>query len=167
MRARITVLVLSAFIILGFNTSSARAGGSVTYLGKTTWTFTITDSTKQSDIGMTATITGGISKIGDEFYLFQGYVISPDDGPFVVSGSGFLMKGTTGNTLEFTLSESQHHTDSTWRDGGVMHISIDETTLNGTFYDIGHDFKTDSTDRQFDERFSAGTLTLNGSTITF
>lgn len=163
MRTKIIVLALSSLTILGLSISSAWAGRSVTYLGKTTWTFTITDSTKQSDIGMSATVTGGISKVGDEFYLFQGYIILPDDGPVVMSGSGFLM----GNTLEFTLCISQYHTSNTWRDTSTGHLSLDKTSLNGTFYDIGYDFKTDPTDRKFDGRYSVGTLTRTGHSIPF
>jgi hypothetical protein len=163
MGAKISVLGLSLSIILGLSASHSLAGSPVSYLGKTTWTITITDSTKQSDIGMSITVTGGISKVGDEFYLFQGYLIPPDDGPFVMTGSGFM----TGNTLELTLRESQYHTSNTWRDGGVMHVSIDKTTLNGTVYDVGHDFNTDPADRRFDARYSAGTLTRSGPAISF
>jgi hypothetical protein len=160
MRARIAVLAISSLIVLGLTSSNALAV-SLNYLGKTTWTFTITDSTKQSDIGGSATVTGAISKVGDEFYLFQGYVILPDDGPVVMSGSGFMM----GNTLEFTVSMSQNHTSNTWRDSSTGRLSLDRTTLNGTFYDIGHDFKTDPADRRFDGRYSAGTLTRSGPAI--
>ena len=82
-----------------------------------------------------------------------------------MSGLGFL----NGNALEFTLSESQQHTD-TWHDSGVMHVSIDKTTQGGTFYDIGHDFNTappPPPGRVFDERYTAGTLALSGPPIIF
>ena len=161
MRRNIAVLILSSLIILMLSASNSLAGSSVSYLGKTTWTISITDSTKPSDIGMSGTITGGISKVGDEFYLFQGYIIVPGDGPVVMSGSGFV----SGNTLTLTLCESQYHTSSTWRDSGVTHVSVDKTTLDGTFYSIGYDFKTDPSDRKFDDRYSAGTLTRTGPVI--
>ena len=161
MRAKNVFLVLTALIVLGLASSSALAAGQVTYLGKTTWTATITDSTKGADIGVSFTVTGGISRVGDEFYLFQGYVTMESDGPFVMSGSGFLM----GDTLEFTLAESQQHTGSTWRDSGVMHVTIDKTTLNGTMYDIGHDFNPEAGQRTFDERYTAANLTLSGPPI--
>ena len=162
MKTKFAVLALSSLIILISSTSKSLEGSPVNYLGKTTWTFAITDSTDPSDIGMSITCTGGISKVGDEFYLFQGYLIVPDDCPFVMSGSGFM----SGNTLTFSCRTSQCHTGSPWRDGGVMHISIDKTTLGGTFYSIGYDFKTDPTDRIFDDRYSAGTLTRTGPAIT-
>lgn len=159
MRAKISVLALTTLLILGLSLTNALAANSVTYLGKTTWTATVTDSSgPHAAIGATFTITGGISKVGDEFYQFQGYVKPGDDGPFVVSGSGFM----NGTTLEFTLSESQKHTDG-WRDSGVMHVSIDRFSFDGTVYDIGHDFDTST--RAFNERFTAGTLTCTGGAI--
>ncbi len=158
MKRTISLLALTA-LILGLSIANARAG-FVNYLGKTTWTATITDDTKPNKIGATFTVTGGVSKVGDEFYLFQGYVTVGTDGPFIMTGSGVLV----GNTLVFTLSESQRHTD-TWRDGGVMHVEIDKNSQIGTFYDIGHDFDTKSSTRVFDQRYTAGTLTLSGSPI--
>ncbi len=86
--------------------------------------------------------------------------MTPDnDGPFVLSGSGFMM----GTTPVFTLSESREHTSSSWRDSGVVHISLDKTTLNGTIYDIGHDY--DKNAKVFDERYTAGTLQHTGGVI--
>jgi hypothetical protein len=160
MKRRIFILALTALLILGLSVAQALAVNSVTYLGKTTWTATITDDSKPNKIGLTFTLTGGVSKVGDEFYLFQGYVTAGTDGPFIISGSGVLI----GNTLVFTLSESQQHTD-TWRDGGVMHVEIDKTNQGGTFYDIGHDFNTNAGSRVFDQRYTAGTLKLSGSPI--
>ena len=157
MKRRISVLALTMLFLLGLSIAHALAASSVTYLGKSTWTATITDST-QNQTGATFTITGGISKVGGEFYLFQGYVNPDNDGPFIIGGSGVLI----GNTIYFTLSESQNHT-STWRDGGVMHVEIDKTSQGGTFYDIGHDFDTNA--RTFDQRYTAGTLTRTGSPI--
>jgi len=159
MKGKYSVLALTLVLILGLSSAQAQAASTPTYLGKTTWTATITDDTNSNKIGATFTITGGVTKVGDEFYLFQGYVIPNGDGPFVISGSGFL----NVNTLEYTLSESQWHTSETWRDSGVMHVSIDKTNQNGAFYDIGHDF--DQGTRAWDQRFTAGTLSLSGSPI--
>ena len=163
MRTNITLLLVSSLIIMGLYAPNTLAGSPVNYLGKTTWTINITDSTQQSDIGMSGTLTGGISKAGAEFYLFQGYIIVPNDGPVVMSGSGFM----SGNTLTLTLCVSQFHTSNSWRDGSVLHISIDKTTLDGTFYEIGYDFNTDPDDRIFDNRYSAGTLTRTGPAVPF
>ncbi|MHB8069242.1 MAG: hypothetical protein ACYDIC_15230 [Desulfobaccales bacterium] len=158
MNRKFSVLALVTLLTLGLSIASA-LGASVNYLGKTTWTSTITETTVTGVTpGTTFTLTGGISKVGDEFYLFQGYVTSDTDGPYVMSGSGFMM----GNTLIFTCSESQQHTGAN-RDSGVMHISIDKTSLNGTFYDIGHDY--DRVQKTWNQRYTAGTLTLSGAPI--
>lgn len=162
MKRIISVLAVTAVLILGLGNGTV-LGSYVNYLGKTTWNVTITDDTDPDMIGANFTLTGGVSKVGDEFYLFQGYVTFASDGPIVLSGSGFL----SGNTLYFTLCMSQGHTpgsvQATWRDGGVVHVSIDKTTQNGTFYDIGHDFDTNT--RTFRERFTAATMTRTGSPI--
>ncbi len=158
MKTRFLVLALTALLVLGMSITSA-LGINVTYLGKTTWTATIGYTTVTGvKAGDTFSITGGISKVGDEFYLFQGYVTSGTDGPFVISGSGFLM----GNTLIFTCSESQEHTGVN-RDGGVMHVTINKNDFSGTFYDIGHDFDTGQA--TFNSRYTSGTLALSGSPI--
>lgn len=162
MRGKFAVLALTALIILGLSASQALAVNSVTYLGKTTWTIYIDDSYPDATkIGKSFTLTGGVSKVGDEFYLFQGYVASGTDGPFVLSGSGFLMNGST---LVFTLSTSQQHTSEPYRDSGVMHVNIDKTSLNGTFYGLDNDFNTST--RTIDPfEYTAGTLTLSGPPI--
>jgi hypothetical protein len=161
MKGRISILALTVVLILGLGAATALAS-NVTYLGKTTWTATITDSFPDATkITGTFTVTGGISKVGDEFYLFQGYVIPSGDGPFVMSGSGFM----NGSTLVFTLSESQQHTSETWRDSGVMHIEVDKTNLSGTFYDIGTDFDTGPARTFGNHRYTAGTLTRSGGLI--
>ena len=158
MKTRFLVLALTALLILGMSITSA-LGTNVTYLGKTTWTATVSDTTVTGvKPGDTFTITGGISKVGEEFYMFQGYVTPNTDGPFVVSGGGFLM----GNTLIFTCSEAQQHTGAS-RDSGVMYITLDKTTLAGTFYDIGNDF--DLSQRTFNQRYTAGNLALSGTPI--
>ena len=153
-------VVLALLVVLVLNSVDARAVSSVNYLGRTTWTGTITDdSDNPANIGDTFTLTGGISRVGDEFYLFQGYVTLPDDGPFIMSGSGALI----GSTLYLTISESQKHTDSAWRDSGVMHVSLDKATMNGNFFDIALSFN--STTRMFDQGFTAGTLSRTGATV--
>ena len=164
MRGKIAVLALTALMILGLSVSNALAVNSFNYLGKTTWTATITDSTMAGQKGQKFTITGGISKVGGEFYIFQGYVTVAGDGPFVLSGSGYT--NTTG-ALVFTLSGSQKHigTNSAWRDIGVMNVNINRITLNGTFFGISNDFNTST--RLFDKWFTAGTLTRTGAPIPF
>jgi hypothetical protein len=154
MKNKFFALTLAILLILGLSFSGVQAG-SVNYLGKTTWTFSITDSTNSSDIGNTGSITGGISRVGDEFYLFQGDLIN---NPYIIlSGSGAMI----GNNLMLTLSTSQWQPSH--RDTGVMHIIIDKSTLNGTFFHIANEFDMNS--RILSRSFLAGTLTRSGSII--
>lgn len=155
-------LVLTALFIMGLCASNIQAAGPVTYLGKTTWTILIEDSYPDATkIGKSFTVTGGISKVGDEFYLFQGYVTTGTDGPFVLSGSGFMMN----NTLFFTLTDSQKHTSETWRDSGIMHISIDKTTQSGSFYEIASSFDMGPARTFGQPEYNAGSLTRTGNLI--
>lgn len=84
-------------------------------------------------------------------FTIWGKVVVPQDGPFYVGGTGIL----EGTWLTMNLTSSQKHTDS-WRDTGVMQVKFNISTNNGTFYEVGHDF--DTVNRQFDQRYSAGSL---------
>lgn len=151
---------LTLLLVLGLCIGDALAVSSVNYLGKTTWTVIITDDTDDAgNIGDTFTLTGGISRVGDEFYMFQGYVSLADDEPCIMTGSGVVV----GNSLLLTLSESQTHNDSAWHNSGVMHVALDRSSLNGTFYDISNAFNT--TTRHFHETFTSGTLSRTGPAI--
>jgi hypothetical protein len=90
MKLKSSILTLTALFLLGLSTSTAFSFNSVNYLGKTTWTFTITDHTDPSNIGLSVTITGGISKVGDEFYQFYGYFV-PNNGPVLFTGGGIMI----------------------------------------------------------------------------
>ena len=48
-----------------------------------------------------------------------------------------------------------------------MHVQLNKTTLNGTFYEVGQDFKLGSAGPSpfFDSHFAAGTITLTGAHI--
>jgi hypothetical protein len=156
-------IMAAAVFILGLNISQALAGNSFNFLGETTWTVTINETYNNNvTIGTTFPMTGAISKVGGNYYLFQGFVQNSGDGPFLLAGSGVL----NGGVLYLTLNSSQQHTDSQTdsnRDTGVMHVQVDPSTLNGTFYEVGHDF--DRVPHAFSERFTAGTVTLTGQVL--
>ncbi len=156
-------IMAAVVFILGLNISQALAGNSFNFLGETTWTVTINETYQNNvPIGTTFTMTGAISKLGGNYYLFQGYVLNSGDGPFLLAGSGVL----NGGVLYLTLNTSQQHTDSQTdsnRDTGVMHVQVDPSTLSGTFYEVGHDF--DRVPHAFSERFTAGTVTRTGQIL--
>ena len=87
-------------------------------------------------------MTGAISKLGTNYYLFQGFVQIPGDNPFFLAGSGTLI----GSTLVLTLNTSQtargypQPSSSSIAIPAIMHVEINPSDLSGTFYEVGHDF---------------------------
>ena len=82
-------------------------------------------------------MTGAISKLGTNYYLFQGSVQAPGDNPFFLSGGGNMvtLPGAQTQTLVLTLNTSQRHTDAPQqnsnRDTGVMHVEINPANFSG------------------------------------
>ena len=99
MKKRIAFLMLLSVLCL--SVLAASNSWADKYLGETTWTVTITDSSDNQS-NTTFTLTGGINKINSHYFLFQGYVIPPSDLPYILSGSGVLV----GNNLVLTLTSS-------------------------------------------------------------
>jgi hypothetical protein len=157
MKFKFSVLTVLLFLIL--STSTAFPSNSVIYLGKTTWTITVTDDSNSSKIGQSGTLTGGISKVGDEFYQFFGYAVS-SNGPVLLTGGGVMI----GNNLIFTLTQTQEHTDNSWCDGFIWQITIDKSNQNGTFYSVGQGFN--KTTRNYGQEYAAGTVSRTGSPIS-
>lgn len=164
MKARISVLVLTALLFLGMSNSAAQAGNSFNFLGETTWTATVNEDQSGPITPKTLTMTGAISKLGPNYYLFQGVVQIPSpDNPLFLSGAGNLVNGI----LVLTLNTSQQHSDSSnkagERDLDTMHAELD-AALNGSFYSVEHGF--DKVSKNFTESFTGGILTRtagNGS----
>jgi len=132
------------------------------YLGQSTWTISLTQNEDGPASG-SATVTAAITRMGGTYYTMQGCIILPDDGPVILAGGGVLI----GETLYLNLIATQSHTGSTWRDTGVWQVQLNKTTINGTFYEVGHDFLTSSSgpSRNFGNHFNMGTITLTGTPI--
>ena len=173
MKVKISVLALTLILILGLSSSNVQAVSTPQYLGQTQWLVNITQ-TNQGPTDLSFPVNGGITKLGDNFYLFQGYVTETGgDNPFFLSGGGTLIN----DQLIMTLSTSQKHlTDpqdqSVWRDTGVMQVTLNathssqpDTYLCGSLYEIGHDYNAAVGQSAFDQRYTAGTLTLTGPQI--
>jgi len=138
--------------------------GAAQYLGQPTWTITKTqDEHGEIFPPETYTLTVAITRMGGPYYTMQGYVDVASDGPFIVSGGGVLK----GNLLYLTLSASQNRMQ-TMRDMSVMHIELDQATLNGSLSSVGGKFDTATAgpDPIFDSTFAAGTLTRSGPAIS-
>ena len=152
-------LVSWGLLILG-----APAVVATQYLGETIWTVSLTQD-EYGPKSQTFTMTGAITRAGGTYYTMQGYTIAPGDGPYILSGGGVLI----GETLYLNLTGTRLHTDSpdNWRDSSVVQFQINKTTLNGTFFEVSHDFKLSSTGPSpiFGNKFAAGTLTRTGPAI--
>jgi hypothetical protein len=98
-------------------------------------------------------IKAALSKIGVDLYSLHGYVIVPDDNPSVFNGSGVLLN----NEIFITASGAQEHNNIPWRDAGVSHFRVNKDTMTGSFWGTRLDFNTST--RQFDQAYAAGTLT--------
>ena len=57
------------------------------------------------------------------------------------------------------MTTTQNHPDG-WRDTGINQTRLNLSTMQGTFYEIGHDYNT--LNGAFDNsRYTAGTVTLS------
>jgi hypothetical protein len=156
MKIRFLVCALTLVLVFGLSGFPAQAVSTPSYLGQTTWTGTITASTDSPEaLGKSFTITGGITRVGDIYYLFQGYRTVPQDNPHVFSGSGVLLNGQ----LTLTCSSSHLSTDGD-RNTDVMNITLNQSDLNGSFFAVGHHFTG-----TFEQNYNAGTLTRTGPAI--
>jgi hypothetical protein len=155
----LVVIASACLLILG----APGLGAAQQYLGQTTWTVTKTQD-KHGPVNppQNFTFTGSITRMGGAYYTMQGYVNVPADGPFIAAGGGVLL----GNLLYLTLSTSQRHV-GTDRDSRVLHLELNKTTLNGTYYEEGRDFDTATAGPSpvFSDHFSAGTVTRTGPAI--
>jgi hypothetical protein len=163
MKVKITVLALTLVLLLGLNLAPAQATSTPVYLGQTTWTGTITVNTSRPDlVGQSFTVTGGITRLGDTYYQFQGFVIpDDDDNPFIMSGGGVLIN----DKVIFSLATTQTHTDSNWHDTAVMQVTLNQSDLSGSLYEVGHDCDPTATPIVYGERYTAANLTRTGPAI--
>jgi len=159
MKIRISVLVLTFGLVFWMGGSLAQAA-TPSYLGQTTWTAHVThDESGPLPEPQTVTITGGITKMGDTYYSFQGYITMPDEtNPRVMSGGGVLLEGQ----IILTCSASQLHPDGV-RDTGVLQVTLNQSDLSGSFFEIGQFFV--GYPDPIGNSFHAGPLFLTGPMI--
>jgi len=153
------IMVFSWLLVIGLPEL-----GVAQYLGETTWTVTKThDKHGVINPPKIFTLKGAITRMGGPYYTMQGYIDVSPDGPFILSGGGVLI----GSTLFLTLSGSQKHVDTT-RDTSIWHVELNHVSLNGSLFDVGHDFDTatEGPNPIFDSAFAEATLTRTGPSIS-
>ena len=166
MRVIVSTLVLTLALILGMVGSPARAASTPTYLGQSSWTLNIQyDDIDPDKVGTTVTLTGGLTKLGDNYYSFQGYIsnyFSDPLTPMVLTGGGAVINGK----LILTLSNSAPQLSFGDRDAGLMNLNLDTASnnyLNGSFSEL-HSVSLNNTP-PFSQGVFAGTMTLTGNRI--
>jgi hypothetical protein len=166
MKAKILFLGLIAVLIFGMGTQ-AQAASTPTYLGQTTWTMNISiDSIDPDKVGTSVTLTGGLTKVGDNYYSFQGYIgnyFTNPLTPMVLSGGGPLINGK----LILTLSNSAPVSTDGDRDTGIMNVKLDTASnnyLSGDFSEL-HFTCLNNNFPPFEQGVFAGTMTRTGSAI--
>lgn len=96
-----------------------------------------------------------VTNLGASTYSVMGAVTATGDQPFVVANTATII----GGDLYFNMTTTQAHSDG-WMDTAVHQARLNLSTMQGTFYEIGHDYNT--ANGQFDvNRYSAGTVSLS------
>jgi hypothetical protein len=159
---RVLLIVLAmvvAIIVVGMD---SRLEASQ-YLGESTWTLSINqDEDGPVSPPYVGTFKGCLSHVGGAYYTMQGYVAPAPDGMPILSGGGVLI----GEVLYLTLTVSQTHL-STDREGGVVHLELAKTTLNGTLSTVECNFDTATIGPSpvFSHHYSSGTVTCTGPVL--
>lgn len=132
------------------------AGAQVpSYVGKVCMTSTITARQTGPVTPQVVPIVLDVTNLGFNTYSVVGAATATGDQPFVVGGTGTIV----GGFLYMNLTTTQTHA-SGWMDTGINQTRLNLSTLQGTFYEIGHDF--DPATGQFDlNRYTSGTVSVS------
>jgi hypothetical protein len=159
MRIKNLLPSLTLILLLVISSSFGQAASTPSYLGNTTWSVYITDNTIDPFmVHTTLTLTGGITKVGDNYYSFQGAMMYGTT-LMALSGGGVLANGA----LILSVSESMEFAGGD-RDSGVMHFTLNQSDLNGSFTEI-HNVYVPGTTPRVEQGYFAGTLTRTGSML--
>lgn len=159
MKKKVSVCVIGSFLFLAMVIPQVQAS---TFLGETTWTITISENSGNNNpIGATFTLTGGISKVGGNYYLFQGYLSIPDELPSVLSGAGVL----SNDNLILTASSSRNDSEIAKSDTGVIRIVLNKTTLNGTFYEVRTVLDNETNPKTISHGYTIGSINCTGQVL--
>lgn len=150
------------FILTGFFPSDVTMAIAGANTGEVCWSMYVIQT---EDGPATATEQGPfiaryrMTHTGGSYFILQGTITVPNDNPVLHFGSAVRID----NEILITMNTSQDHnssnpSDAPWRDTGTLHIRLDATTLNGTFWQNGLDFNTST--GQFSQEYSAGTVTF-------
>jgi hypothetical protein len=165
MKVKISVLALMLVLISGLDNSAVLAAATPSFLGKTTWNLYVTEYTlDQGMAGRTLNLTGGITRLGENYYSFQGtmpFVTTAGTSLMVLSGGGSLVDGQ----LIMSVSESMQFEGAiTDRANGVMHFILNQSDLNGTITEVSI-LRLGTPSHPYLNGYLAGNLTRTGPMI--
>jgi hypothetical protein len=156
-KMKISILALTLVIILGVGISSAQEGPPLIYLGQTTWSLKITQDTVDSFmVGQKVTLKGGITRVGDGYYLFQGTMLWGSTRK-VLAGGGLLV----GAKLMLSVNVSSKSAEGDCSNG-VMHFILSQSNLNGSVTEVESGVIPPN---GFGHNYIAGTLTRTGQMV--
>ena len=131
---------------------SAQAASAQELSGTYCATFHITEEESGPE-NVTVVIKMKIDPVKTGYGIVSGYFKPPDSGPVVMSGT----YQSVGTSLFMNLVVTQK-VDSSERQGDVAQVSINKSTLKGSFFTVSTSF--DRSSRRFEQDYSAGTVTL-------
>lgn len=145
-RSVVFLAILTGFVVL--SATSTMAG---TFLGEFCWSVTINEDETGPITPQTFPARMGVTNMGGNYFTLQGLATSPS-GTSVLQGTGVLSGGQV--LMNLTRSESSPGS----RDSGIIHFTLNASSLNGSLSEIGHYFNT--TSRQFSTYYSGGNVTF-------
>lgn len=146
-------LALAALPLLWATAAAAQVPA---YVGKVCLISTVTTRQTGPVAAQVLPILLDVTNLGANTYSVVGSV-NPGDQPFVVAGTASII----GGELYFNMTTTQRHSDG-WMDTGINQTRLNLSTMQGSFYEIGHDYNT--ANGQFDNsRYTAGTVSLSMS----
>lgn len=149
-KSGLAILMILAALVLAWGTRAE----AQTFLGEFCWQMTGTENESGPIPPETALARMGVTYLGGSYYLLQG-IANSADGPVILNGTGIFY----GSQVLMTLTLSQDHTPfDHWRDGSTVQVTLDASSLSGTFWDVGSSFNP--TTRTFGPMYSAGTATF-------
>lgn len=148
---KMSVILFSVFCLSVSSISLSLA--AIKSEGNYCWNIKITEDTSGSITPVSYVMKLHIVPIGNKTTaIIRGSVIVPDDYSPVITGIASI----SPTSIRGNFDASQIHKNNNWNDTSRTQFTINQSTLKGTFFEIGHDF--DRNGRTFDDRYSKGQL---------
>ena len=143
-------IILALILLIGFwNTCFA----AITAEGNYCWNIKILEDESGSVTPETYMMKLHIVPIGNKSTaIIRGSVIVPDDYSPIITGVASI----TSTTISANINATQRHKNNSWNDTSTAQITINQSTLNGTIFEVGYDF--DRSSHKFDDRYMKGQL---------